>query len=52
MMRGTERTPEEDLKQAQGILSWALRKHSPDASFSIKAMIDVANPLAKSGSSC
>ncbi len=42
-----EQTPEEQLRQAQDVLSWALRKHGPDSAFSIKAMIDVADQLAK-----
>jgi hypothetical protein len=46
-MKGTEQTPDEELKQAQEVLSWARRKHSPDSPFSIKAMIDVANQLAR-----
>lgn len=47
IMKGTEQTPDEELKQAQEVLSWARRKHSPDSPFSIKAMIDVANQLAR-----
>jgi hypothetical protein len=48
-MRGTAKTPEEELKQAQEILGWGLRKHGPDSAFSIRAMLDVANLLAKKG---
>ena len=47
MLRGTEQTPEEELRQAQDVLSWARRKHGPDSSFTIKAMIEVAEQLAR-----
>ncbi len=47
MLRGTEQTPEEELRQAQDVLNWAGRKHGPDSSFTIKAMIDVADQLAR-----
>jgi tetratricopeptide (TPR) repeat protein len=46
MMRGTDQSPEATLKQSQDVLEWALRKHAPDSSFSIKAMLDVADQLA------
>ncbi len=47
MLRGTEQTPEEELRQTQDVLSWARRKHGPESSFTIKAMIDVAEQLAR-----
>jgi hypothetical protein len=47
MMKGTEQSPDDELQQAQDVLSWALRKHGPDSTFSIKAMLDVANQLAR-----
>jgi hypothetical protein len=47
MLRGTEQSPEEELRQAQDVLSWARRKHGPESSFTIKAMIDVADQLAR-----
>ncbi len=47
MLRGTEQTPEEELRQSQDVLRWARRKHGPDASFTIKAMIEVADQLAR-----
>ena len=47
MLRGTEQTPEEELRQSQDVLSWARRKHGPDSSFTIKAMIEVADQLAR-----
>jgi tetratricopeptide (TPR) repeat protein len=47
MLKGTEQTPEDELEQAQDVLSWALRNEAPDAPFTIKAMIDVADQLAR-----
>lgn len=49
MMRGTEQTSDEELKQSQDVLTWALRKHAPDSSFVVKAMIEVADQLARQG---
>jgi predicted negative regulator of RcsB-dependent stress response len=47
MMRGTEVSPEEELQQSQDVLAWAQRNKSADSSFSIKAMIDVADQLSR-----
>ncbi len=47
MMRGTERTPDEELAQSRDVLEWALRTKGPDDALSIKAMIDVADQLAR-----
>jgi tetratricopeptide (TPR) repeat protein len=47
MMRGTEQTPDEELAQARDVLEWALRTKGPDDPLSIKAMIDVADQLAR-----
>jgi DNA-binding ferritin-like protein len=47
MMRGTAPDPQLELQQSQDVLKWALRKHAPDSSFAIKAMIDVADQLAR-----
>jgi hypothetical protein len=44
-MRGTEKAPDQELKEAQDVLSWARRKHPGDSSFVIKAMLDVADQL-------
>ena len=49
MMKGTEQSPDDELQQAQDVLSWALRKHGRDSTFSIKAMVDVADQLARQG---
>jgi hypothetical protein len=47
VLRGTEQTPEEELRQSRDVLSWARRKHGADASFTIKAMIEVADQLSR-----
>ncbi len=47
MLRGTEQTPEEELAQSREVLEWALRKEGPDSPFSIRAMVDVADQLAR-----
>src|ERR1700733_14728721 len=47
IMRGTEKSPDEELREAQDVLDWALRKHPADSPFAIKAMLDVANQLAQ-----
>lgn len=47
MMRGTERTPDEELAQSRDVLEWALRTKGRDDPLSIKAMIDVADQLAR-----
>ncbi len=47
VLRGTEQSPEEELRQSQDVLSWARRKHGADASFTIKAMIEVADQLSR-----
>jgi tetratricopeptide (TPR) repeat protein len=47
MMKGTEQTPEEELQQSQEVLRWATRKDRRDSSFTVKAMIEVADQLAK-----
>jgi hypothetical protein len=47
MAQGMEQSPEEELKQSEDILKWSLRKNGPDSSFSIKAMNEVANQLAR-----
>src|ERR1700728_2366183 len=49
MMQGTDQTPDEELKQSQEVLRWSLRKRGPDSPFSVKAMNEVANQLAKQG---
>ena len=47
MLRGTEQSPEEELRQSQDVLSWATRTHGADSSFTIKARIEVADQLAR-----
>ena len=47
MMVGTEQSPDAELKQAQDVLAWALRKHGVESAFSLKAMLDVATQLGK-----
>jgi tetratricopeptide (TPR) repeat protein len=47
MLRGTEQTPDEELAQSQEVLEWALRKEGPDSPFSSRAMVDVADQLAR-----
>jgi len=47
MLRGTEQTPEEELRQSQDVLAWASRTHGADSSFTIKARIEVADQLAR-----
>ena len=47
MLRGTEQSPEEELRQSQDVLSWATRTHGADSSFTIRARIEVADQLAR-----
>jgi hypothetical protein len=47
MMRVPEQSPELQLKQAQDVLSWAIRKRGADSPFTVKAMNEVANQLAR-----
>jgi tetratricopeptide (TPR) repeat protein len=43
--KGMEPTPEEALAQSRDVLAWSLKKNGPDSSFTIKAMVEVANQL-------
>ncbi len=47
MLLGTERTPGEELAQSEEVLEWALRREGPNSPFSIRAMVDVADQLAR-----
>ena len=46
-MQGVDQSPEEELRQAEEVLRWSNRKHSPGSAFSIRAMNDVADQLAR-----
>jgi hypothetical protein len=47
MMKGVDQSPEEELRQAEEVLRWSNKKHGPDSVFSIRAMNDVADQLAR-----
>jgi hypothetical protein len=47
ILNGTEQSPDEELKQAQDVLTWAQRKHAPDSPFTTRATLDVADQLAR-----
>src|SRR5580692_6893986 len=47
MMKGVDQSPETELRQAEEVLRWSIRKHGPDSTFSIRAMNDVADQLAR-----
>jgi tetratricopeptide (TPR) repeat protein len=49
MMKGLAPEPEEELRQAEEVLRWSIRKNGPDSSFSLRAMDDLAEQLAKQG---
>ena len=46
-MQGVDQSPETELRQAKEVLRWSNRKHGPDSTFSIRAMNDVAEQLAR-----
>jgi hypothetical protein len=47
MMKGVDQSPDTELRQAEEVLRWSIRKHGPDSTFSIRAMNDVADQLAR-----
>jgi len=47
--KGMEQGPEEMLQQAQDVLDWAIRKHGPAATITIKAMNEVASQRSRLG---
>jgi hypothetical protein len=47
MLQGVDQSPETELRQAEEVLRWSIRKHGPDSTFSIRAMNDVADQFAR-----
>jgi hypothetical protein len=47
LLQGVDQSPEIELRQAEEVLRWSIRKHGPDSTFSIRAMNDVADQLAR-----
>jgi Tetratricopeptide repeat len=47
LAQGVDQSPETELRQAEEVLRWSIRKHGPDSTFSIRAMNDVADQLAR-----
>jgi tetratricopeptide (TPR) repeat protein len=47
--RSLDDDPHEALKQAEQVLQWSLRKKGHDSSFTIRAMNEVGNQLARQG---